>query len=397
MQNEGTRSTPARRVNVKGRRGIYYREGKDGQRRYEITYRDSTGKQRWKVVPGGLKEAEAALEDVRRKIRMGERVAPSRVTFAEVAAQWFESQTTQLRPRTIDAYRSALDNHLLPHFGTRQIGQINEEDIARFIAKLSRPNAKRENGYAGWSIRASLTPLGRILGYAARRGMIGSNPMDRLERGERPKVADGEMQILTREEIAEAVKPSDDPPVLATAIFTGLRLGELLGLTWADIDFEAGRVHVRKQLDREGQRVDPKTRQAKRSVVLMPTLGKTLREHRVASPRSQDPDFVFPAADGGGLDHSTPRAILKRALKAGGIERADGKALRFHDLRHTAASLLIAQGANVVFVSRQLGHASADITLKRYAHLFDGAEHADRMSAALEAGFGGLLIPANGG
>ena len=103
------------------------------------------------------------------------------------------------------------------------------------------------------------------------------------------------MRILERDEIARllAAAPERYRALLATAIFTGLRLGELLGLTWGDVDFDAGLVRVRKQLGRDGVLVPPKTDQAVRDVVLMPALGRMLREHKLASPCSRPSDFVF--------------------------------------------------------------------------------------------------------
>jgi integrase len=164
------------------------------------------------------------------------------------------------------------------------------------------------------------------------------------------------------------------------------------GLTWADVDSGAGQLRVRRQLDRETrERVEPKTRQAARDVILMPALGRTLTEHRLASPYAADTDFVFASGRGGGLDQTVARAALARALDAAGVASHDKPKLRFHDLRHIFTSMLVAQGANVVFISRQLGHASPDITLQVYAHLFDAAEHAERATAALEHGFAATL------
>lgn len=386
MQHETTASTPPRRIKVKDRRGIYYREDRRGKRRYEVTYRDSEGRQRWKVIPGGLKDAEAALEDVRRKLRRGERVKPTQATFAEVAELWLATQS-QLRPNTRDAYDSMLRTHLLPRFGRLKIAQLTVDHVALLITEM------RDERKAGWTVRAALTPLRRILRYAVRRGLIGTNPMDRLERGERPSVGRRDMRILSREEIGKVLEHADADyrPLLATATFTGLRLGELLGLTWANVDFDAGAVNVRWQLDRRGERVEPKTEQAVRDVVLMPALARTLREHRLRSRFARDDDLVFPSVTGRGLDPTVARGALKRAVAAAGLDGGDRPKLRLHDLRHTFASLLIAGGANVVFVSRQLGHASPDITLRVYAHLFDAAEHAQRASSALEASFGAVL------
>src|SRR5947208_1618190 len=106
----------ARRHSVRGHRAIYYREDRAGRRRYEISYTDTTGRRRWKVIGGSLKEAVAALEDVRSRMRRGERVAPSRVTLKEYADSWL-AQQTQLRPRTIEKYAGAIELHIGPLLG----------------------------------------------------------------------------------------------------------------------------------------------------------------------------------------------------------------------------------------------------------------------------------------
>jgi integrase len=202
------------------------------------------------------------------------------------------------------------------------------------------------------------------------------------------------MRILDRAEIGKLLVAAGPRyrPLLATAVFTGLRQGELLGLTWADVNFADGVVHVRKALDRSGERVEPKTANAVRDVVLMPTLGRLLREHKLASAFARPTDYVFASYVGTPLYwRNVSKRGLEVAVKRAGLD-CDGRArLRFHDLRHTFASLLIAEGSNVVFASRQLGHASPRMNLDVYAHLFDRAEHAQRASDALEAGFAALL------
>ena len=128
-----------------------------------------------------------------------------------------------------------------------------------------------------------------------------------------------------------------------------------------------------------------KTPQAKRDIALAPVLAKVLREHRMASPFKADTDRVFPSATGKVLNH---RNLARRGFELG-LKNAELGHLRFHDLRHTYASLLIAEGLNVVYVSRQMGHSSPDITLRVYAHLWDALEHADKARAALD----GVLPP----
>jgi integrase len=253
-------------------------------------------------------------------------------------------------------------------------------------------------GFAGWTIRGALVPLGRVLRNAERRGLIGSNPMLRLERGERPSVGRREQRILSGAEIQHLLDAADARyrPILATAAFTGLRLAELLGLVWAEVDFDEGFVRLRYQLERGSNlRVEPKTPQAVRDVVLMPSLGNLLREHRLASSFSGDSDFVFASTVGTPLAY---RNVERRGLGAA-ADRAglniDRPRLRLHDLRHCFASILISHGHDIVSVSRQLGHASPDITLRVYAHLFDQARNADRMRDQMQAAFGDVLDAEN--
>jgi integrase len=218
--------------------------------------------------------------------------------------------------------------------------------------------------------------------------------MLRLERGERPELRRREMRILQRSELEaliDAVVPAYRP-LIATAVFTGARIGEVLGLTWSDIDFSNGVVSIRKQLARDGTRVPPKTPEAVRKIILMPALGRVLAAHRLSSSYSAETDLVFASATGRGLDRrNVSRRGLADAAHRAGLDGVDLPRLRFHDLRHTFASLLIAQGANVVFVARQLGHTSPDITLRVYAHLFDNAAHAERASSLLEHQFAHVL------
>jgi integrase len=140
-------------------------------------------------------------------------------------------------------------------------------------------------------------------------------------------------------------------------------------------------------MGRDGKRRPLKTAAAKRDVILMSQLASELRRLRLASPFSADKDLVFCSTTG--------RTIGHRNVTARGLEKAANRAglrgVTFHALRHTFASILIAQGHDPVFVSRQLGHANAAITLKVYAHLFDAERHASEARAQLEADYGALL------
>lgn len=401
---------PPRRISVERRPGLYYRLDAKGRRIYEVSYTDSDGRRRWKSGFPTERAALAWLEDVRARVRKGERVSPTRKTVAEVADLWLAAQT-ELRPRTRDRYQDALGTHIVPRLGRLKVSEVTVDHVAWLIADMRRgryyvvengrtvrkvrmTKERKPNPLAGWTIRATLTPLSRLMAFAVRRGWAAANPVKQLDRGERPSVGRREMRVLEPDEIRRLLaKAGDrDRALLATAVFTGMRLSELLGLTWADVDFDAGVIHVRKQLALDGSRVEPKTPEAVRDVDIMAALGTTLREHWLASDFKRPTQFVFSTKVGTPRD---PGNVSKRTL-AGAVKRAklDGAGrphLRFHDLRHTAASLLIAEGLDVVYVSRQLGHADPAITLKVYAKLFDRVRHAEKAKAALEARYGGLL------
>jgi integrase len=370
---------------IRAERGIYYRSTAAG-RRYEITFADSTGRQRWKVVPGGLREARLARAELTARTARGEQVLPPPARVVDVAAEWLATQS-HLRAGTLERYETVLRRHVIPRLGQCQIAAIREEDLISLIAAL------RSEGLAAATINKTVMVLGRVLAYAARRRLIARNPVQHLSRNERPRVIRREMRVLDPEEVAALLLHSGRyRPLFATAIFTGLRLGELLGLTWGDIELRAGVVQVRKQLNRRGVRVAPKTAEAVREVVLMPALGRILRQHRVASPFCREAEPVFTSSVGTPMHHrNVSRRGLAIAAERARLNIQARPSLRFHDFRHTFASLLIAEGATVVFVSRQLGHASPATTLRFYAHLFDRAAHSERTRQALEDGYGKLL------
>jgi integrase len=409
MQKEYSQATP-RRTRVAKHPGIYYRDTSTG-RRYEVTYLDSDGCRRWKTVDGGLRDAEAELRAVGVRKDRGERVSASKATVAEVAAAWLDAQTT-LRPRTREKYDAAMRLYVIRRFGRRRIASITEDDVADLIGQMQAA------GKAAWTIRGVLVPLSRLFAYAARRGIVGANPVARLERGERPKVGKREKRILKSDEIASLLDNALPTyrALLATAVYTGLRQSELLGLVWRDVDFEAGVIHVCRQLDRNREHAEPKTPQAVRAVVLAPAVARLLRQHRIARPTqfSGDDDPVFSNETGRpfshryvqsrGFDKASERAGINPPRKPKKLSR-ESEALdtdaasptrrraTFHDLRHTFASLLIAGGADVVHVSRQLGHADPAITLRVYADEFAAADHAERTRALLDAAVGNTLEP----
>lgn len=180
--------------------------------------------------------------------------------------------------------------------------------------------------------------------------------------------------------LLDAMRPEWRTLILC-AVTTGMRQGELLGLRWLDVDWQARRLWVRRSITRHGLVQEPKTRGSVRAIAMTPTLVSALREHRMASRFKADDAFVFCTANGTPLQgHNVVRREFKPALW-----RAKLPEIRFHDLRHSFASLMIAEGAHPKLIAEQLGHASVKITLDRYGHLFDQSygDASDRLEASL--------------
>jgi integrase len=385
-----------RREHVPRRRGIYYRLDVKGRRvpgTFEISFYDSLGVRRWQTITGSVEDAEAARAEVAGRKRRGERVVRSKQTLAEYVPVWLDGQAGRLRPKTITTYEGALRLHVVPRLGRLKLGEISTDDVAALVA------AMRREGYKPWTIKGTVAALSGLLRHAARRGELSENPVGRLERGERPVTTEKEKRVLTGEEIGRLLDAADVKyrPLLAVAVGSGLRLGELLGLRWQDVDTDAGYLHVRTQVDQKGVRGVPKTPTAVRSVVLSPQLGRLLMAHREAAfergfAKGSDP--VFASERGTPLGHDNVRGRgLAVALHRAGLDDPERPNVTMHSLRDTFASHAIVElRLDVVQVSRLLGHANPAITAKTYARMFDEARHSDAIRAAMEASSLGTVM-----
>jgi len=289
-------------------------------------------------------------------------------------------------PQSYASYRNSIENHLIPGFGKKKLQALRIDDVAGLIAKLEA------DGYSRASISAFLVPLNRICAKAVRRGFLPQNPVLGLDNDERPRSEEEvERRVLDSAEVPRLVAATPEPYrlLVEVSLATGLRQSEPLGLVWAEARLDAGKLDVRKQLDRKGRRVALKTKASWRTVPLGPSLVAGLRAHRQEALKlgqARPEDFVFRSATGGPMRH---RTIVKRglapAIEAAGINDDPAKPkLTWHDLRRTAGSLLLRRGANIVYVSNFLGHADASITLRAYAKLLDAADQDDEATAIME-------------
>jgi len=382
-------------------RGIFKRTTRDGRVRYEVMYYDSEQRPRWRTVPT-LTDARLLRAELTTRLAAGERVTVSKISLEEFAKEWLVQQQPRLRANTHRLYGNYLRQHVYPRFGKRQLTSITVDDIAHLISEMEQGWRYRQQSgrlvrvqgkpYSGWTIRGVLVAYGRVLGHAARRGHIHSNPIQRLERDERPKASRRELPSLDRDAIGTLIRctPERYRTLIAVSVLTGIRQGEALGLRWHDIDLREGLIRVRYQLGRHGELVEPKTSAAKRDIPIPPSLVRMLASHReraFASGFAKPGDFVFSSQAGTPMNH---RNITRRGLEKA-LERGNLPKLRWHDLRHLAASALISQGASIPYLSRVLGHANPAITLGIYAHQYAEAEHAQTTRQHMEDAFGSLL------
>jgi integrase len=315
-------------------------------------------------------------------------------TVNTVAAQFlvhFEAMVDsgERSPRTLDHYAWTLRDYILPAWGDWEPSRVGPDDVVALTQAL------RGAGHGPSVLKAIEQTASRFFNFAIRRGYVESNPVSKLERGERAKVNSDDRRVLTGDEIERlfgAAQNVAELAVLALLLYAGLRQGEALGLRWSDIDFEL-LIRLRLQLrrPREGgpPTLGPLKMHSVRDVVLIPQLASLLGEHRMASGNSLDGDYVFADIDGSAPHYSRANRILKRITKTAKVEKVS-----MHTFRRTYTShLIIEQGLDVVRVQRQLGHSRASVTSDRYAFLFEQARHADELRSSIAtSSYAGLLI-----
>lgn len=339
---------------------------KRGQGRWLGRYRGPDGKERTKTLPTrGEALAWAQGQEARMRSMEWTDPARARVTVAEWAPRWFE--TLQVKPKTRQEYEGLLNSAVLPRWGNVRLDRISTADVRGWVANVQGVQGRRLSPSRA---RQAYGMLSAMLDLAVEDGRLPKNPAKSSagNRGFLPKIPkDRTHRYLTHQELlAVADACGDLRPLVLVLGYCGLRWGEATALLVSDVDMLRARLNVRRAVSEVSGKLisgTPKSH-ATRSVPMPLFVREALAVHLNGKGPS---DLLFTGPGGGPLRNSNFRQrVFDPAVRATGI----GK-VKPHDLRHTAASLSIAAGANVKAVQRMLGHASAAMTLDTYADLFE--------------------------
>ncbi len=319
----------------------------------------------------------AALHDKRVGLLLPEKGQ----TVGAYLTRWLEdSVKPKQRPGTYVRYETLVRLRLIPALGKIALDKLSPQHVQTMLAGMT-PSAAR---YARTVLRAAL-------GRAMKWGMVVRNA---AALAEPPRVERKEARFLDAEQakaLLAAAGGHKDEALFVTALMCGLRRGELLGLRWQDVDLDGGRLQVRHALHRvrvDGGSTlaleDVKTEKSKRTISPLPAQVVTaLRAHRVRSGRLLFPTaYVFTTINGGPIDATTLAYHFRRLLTKAGLPH-----FRFHDLRHSCASFLLAAGVSIKVIQEQLGHSQIATTMNTYAHVMPNLrqEAADAMDAMFGA------------
>ena len=282
----------------------------------------------------------------------------------------------KLRPSTFKTSQGFLKNHIKPQIGGIPLADLTSLDLQRFYkhlldgGRVDRIEAKKKpTGLAPKTVRNIHQMIGSAYNLAMEQKLVTRNPTQGCAL---PKVEHKEMKTLTADQLSAFFQEARDSGVFALYyidLTTGLRRGELLGLKWSDIDLEKGDLRVQRQIGRiDGKIIEMplKTKNAYRTLPLSADAISVLMQQRRKTGNSE---WVFPSPTGGPMSPDSVLHMLHRVLKRAGLPK-----VRFHDLRHTFATLALQNGVDIKTVSGMLGHFSAGFTLDTYAHVTTSAK-----------------------
>lgn len=354
----------------------------------------SERRQRWLQGHNRKKDAQSALSAVVADAdRSGAYIEPSKKKLgAFLTEDWIPGITSTVRPSTAASYASNVQTHIVPRLGHLELRALSPGHLNRVYSELSENG--RKDGRGGLSpktVRYIHTIIHRALRDAVRWGLLSRNVADLADP---PKHSRKEMSIWSAEQLRAflaSVEKQRLHPCYLLASMTGMRRGEILGLRWQDVDLESGRLQVRQTLTSVDYKIvigRPKTARSNRSIALDPATVQVLRTHRKGQLEErlqwgtayEDSELVFCRENGTPTHPQSLSQAFERDAKAAGLPL-----IRFHDLRHSYATVALSAGVHPKVVSERLGHSSIAVTLDTYSHVIPALEEeaATRIAALI--------------
>jgi len=342
-------------------------------------------KQQTLTVRGSKKDAERELRAVLTRIESGAHVKPAKMTVGEYLERWLRDYVaTNTAPTTADGYSDIVKAHLIPVLGLLPLTALQPSHIQAYYGRmLESGRLDGKGGLSAQTVKHHHRVLYEALKHAVKHGLLIRNVGEAVDP---PRPDSKEMSTLEPDDVRTLLNAARETPyytLFYTAIYTGLRRSELLGLRWRDIDLDLATLSVVQTLHhvpKKGYTLrEPKTKRSRRLVDLSPSLAVLLREHRANQELERKllgrlvmpDDLVFCYPDGNPLPPNSVTKAFHKLAQSLGLS-----SIRLHDLRHTHATLMLRQGVHPKVVSERLGHSSVAITLDTYSHVLPGIQAA---------------------
>ena len=290
--------------------------------------------------------------------------------------EWFENVAKlKVRPSSHQTYRGYIDHHIAPNIGKITLEELSTMDLQKLYRKLmnkgrvERIEAEHQpKGLSAKTVRNINQVISSAMDFAVAQKIISENPCKAVVL---PKVEHKEMQTIPAEQLQAFLKEAKETGVYEMyyiELATGLRRGELLGHKWTNVDWKNGIIKIRRSITRINGEIVESTLKTKNSYRVMTISQQAIEVLKEQKAKTND-TYVFPSPNGGPISPDSVNNMLKRVLARAGIPK-----VRFHDLRHTFATIALQNGVDIKTVSSMLGHFSAGFTLDTYAHVTTSAQ-----------------------
>lgn len=351
---------------------------------------DENGKPKTKNVTAKTKfECEEKLAALKDSLgRLSDRIKPD-MPFGDWLDLWYQYYCKPaIRATTIESYENYIYRHIIPEIGKIPLNRLTQNDLQQFYARQKKSGRIKNVEQHGTSlsdrvVRGIHFVYRSALERATADGLVSANVALGCKL---PPKKGREMQILTPKEVARFLARAKEEgyyEMFLLELTTGMRRGEILGLKWSDLNMRTGVLRIERQISTKGE-AEPKTKASTRTIIIPPEmlaiLAKMKKESRC--------DWIFPSPVNDGEPRS-PSAVLKRFKLI--LERSGCKKIRFHDLRHTFATMALENGMDVKTLSAMIGHVSAETTLNIYSHITDTMR--EQASIKIDRKIGGTDAP----